>query len=249
MQLFGKTDKGLRRPINEDSYALVQNQYSHVLGLVCDGIGGEAAGEVASQMAVESLRSQFEQAPDFKRDYEVQQWLNQALHKANDAIFYKASHSKKEKGMGTTAVGFIVTGEATYIFNVGDSRIYARYQEGLVQMSEDHNVVNRLLKTGQITQEQAKTHEQRSMLTNALGVWHIFQIDFHKIENDYRYLLVCSDGLSTYVAHEDIAAIVDQTWPLDQKVNALIARANQAGGYDNCTVILAQREEDDTWMA
>ncbi len=108
-------------------------------------------------------------------------------------------------------------------------------------MSEDHNVITRLLRKGEITLEQAKAHEQRNTLTNAMGIWRIFQIDFHRIENSYRYILLSSDGLHGYVTQEDIQAVIDNPMlSLEDKVDALIARANIAGGFDNCTVILLE---------
>ncbi|MBP3853829.1 MAG: Stp1/IreP family PP2C-type Ser/Thr phosphatase [Erysipelotrichaceae bacterium] len=243
MKAYGNTDKGLIRKENEDAYYVAENENGDWIAVVCDGIGGSAAGEVASHIAVRTIQDAFEKAPLLHKDYEVNDWLQSVLNKANDAIYYKSAHSKKERGMGTTCVGLLVTQYASYIFNVGDSRIYADYKEGLIQMSEDHNVVSKLLRSGEITPEEAKTHAQRNTLTNALGVWHVFQIDFHKIDSKYNYVLICSDGLHGYVTHEDIQAVVEnKEWTLQEKVDFLIAQANQAGGYDNITIILLENE-------
>lgn len=243
MKAYGNTDKGLIRKENEDAFFVMENEHGDWLAVVCDGIGGSAAGEVASHIAIRTLEEAFSQAPLLHKDYEVNDWLQSVLNKANDAIYYKSIHSKKEKGMGTTCVGLLVTQYASYIFNVGDSRIYADYEEGLIQMSEDHNVVARMLRNGEITPEEAKTHAQRNTLTNALGVWHVFQIDFHKIDSEYKYVLISSDGLHGYVTHEDIQAVVEnKEWSLEDKVNYLIDQANQAGGYDNITIILLENE-------
>lgn len=243
MKAYGNTDKGLIRKDNEDAFYVHQNEHGDWIAVVCDGIGGSAAGEVASHIAIRTIQEAFEKAPLLHKDYEVNDWLQSVLNKANDAIYYKSIRSKKEKGMGTTCAGILVTQYASYIFNVGDSRIYADYKEGLIQMSEDHNVVSKLLRSGQITPEEAKTHAQRNTLTNALGIWHVFQIDFHKIDSEYKYVLVSSDGLHGYVLHEEIQAVVEnKEWSLEDKVNYLINQANEAGGFDNCTIILLENE-------
>lgn len=245
MRSFGYTDIGLMREINEDSYNTFQNERGDWIGVVCDGIGGSAAGEVASQIAVKTISDAFRENPVLDHDYEVDEWIQTVLNRANDAIFYKAQHNEEEYGMGTTCVGFLLTKGSTYIFNVGDSRVYADYSEGLIQMSEDHNVVARLLANGEISVEEAKTHKQRNTLTNALGVWHVFQIDFHKIESTYKYLLLSSDGLHGYVPQDVIEVIVeDENKSLEEKVALLIDQANKAGGYDNCTIVILENDGD-----
>lgn len=245
MRSFGNSDIGLIREQNEDAYVTFQNERGDWIGVVCDGIGGSAAGEVASHIAVQTIEAAFQKNPVLDHDYEVDEWIQTVLNRANDAIFYKAMHSQDQKGMGTTCVGFIYTKGNTYIFNVGDSRVYADYQEGLIQMSEDHNVVAKLLANGEISREEAKTHKQRNTLTNALGVWHVFQIDFHKIESTYKYLLLSSDGLHGYVPQDVIEVIVENSeMSLEEKSMLLLEQANQAGGYDNCTVVLFENDED-----
>ena len=214
MRAFGNTDIGCTRKVNEDDYCILQNENGDWLAAVCDGIGGSAAGEVASHLAVSKLREAFLKAPVFKKDSQVNDWIHDTLNKANDAIYLESMRNRKERGMGTTCVGMIYANNATYIFNVGDSRLYAYYSDGLIQMSE-----------------------------NALGVWRVFRIDTNKIDSNYRYILICSDGLHGYVSYEEIQAIIDSSaYNLTDKVNALISRANQSGGYDNCTVILMENE-------
>lgn len=243
MRTFGSTDIGLRRELNEDSYVTFQNDRKDWIGVVCDGIGGSAAGEVASRLAVDTIAEAFKKNPVLDHDYQVDEWIQTVLNHANDTIFYTAKEHEEEQGMGTTCVGFILTKGSTYIFNVGDSRVYADYEEGLIQMSEDHNVVSRLLANGEISIEEARTHKQRNTLTNALGVWHVFQIDFHKIESTYKYLLLSSDGLHGYVPQDVIEVIVEaKNKSLEQKAALLIEQANEVGGYDNCTVVLLEND-------
>ena len=173
----------------------------------------------------------------------MQKWVQETLNRANDQIFTRSLSNKSQRGMGTTCVGTIVTGRATYIFNVGDSRLYADYRDGFIQMSEDHSIIAQLMREGKLTKEEARSHAQRNTLTSALGVWRVYRMDIHKIDPHYRYLLLCSDGLHGYVNENMICEIVeDERLSLSEKVNFLIAKANSAGGADNCTVVLMEKE-------
>ena len=248
MKVFANSDVGLVRKVNEDDYCVFQNNNQDWLAVVCDGIGGNAAGEIASHIVISVLRDAFLQAPVFQKDVQVNQWLHKNLNKANDKIFSESIEHEEYKGMGTTCVGILITKIGSYIFNVGDSRIYADYSDGLIQMSEDHSVIAQLLREGKITIEQAKTHLQKNTLTNALGIWHLFRIDINKIQSNYKYVLVCSDDLHGYVEHKVIQNIVEsEKYSLQDKVNSLILEARLAGGLDNCTVILFDNRLDEPY--
>ena len=187
MDVYGLSDKGLRRELNEDSYIYEVNKRGDLLVCVCDGIGGSAAGEVASSLAVSLLQERFAQASAFKGE--------QSVAEANDLIFAAASRSAARKGMGTTCVGILRSGNRTFSFNVGDSRVYALYDDGFSCVTQDHSYIADLLRKGSITAEEAKVHPARNMLTNALGVWDRIRIDIDRLKEDYQALLVCSDGL------------------------------------------------------
>lgn len=243
MIIYGKTDKGNIRSVNEDSYCIVESGCGDWLAAVCDGIGGCASGEQASKLAVQTLTKNFLKTDGFSHDYEVADWIRNTLHKANDAIYSRSMRYKKNRGMGTTAVGCIITSQATYVFNAGDSRIYAQYEDGLIQMSEDHSVIAQLLRENRITPEEAKTHSQRNTLTNALGVWRVFRIDINKIESDWKRLLICSDGLHGYVDGAEIADVMaDDALDAREKAEMLVKMANNAGGADNVTVIVCEKD-------
>ena len=141
MQVYGNTNLGLKRKLNEDDYCIAHNNNDEWMGIICDGIGGAQAGEVASHIAVMTLYDAFLKNPTFKKDRDVDSWIRENLNQANDFIYSKSQKNANERGMGTTAVGVIVAKIGTYIFNVGDSRIYALYDDGLIMMSEDHSVV------------------------------------------------------------------------------------------------------------
>lgn len=245
MKVCGNTDVGKSRTNNEDDYCLACNANQDWMGIVCDGIGGSMAGEVASHAATITMYEAFHSAPVFEKDYQVHDWIFDNLQAANKKIYSKARFSKKMRGMGTTAVGVIVCKIGTYIFNVGDSRVYAKYEDGFVQMSEDDSYVAQLVREGKLTLQQAKVHPKRNMLTNALGIWPNLQsVEIHKIDPEYSYLLVCSDGLHGYVDEEKMEEIICDAWlPLPEKVQQLLQSANDAGGYDNCTAIVFDHTE------
>lgn len=244
MDFYAKSDIGIARDLNEDSVLAAVNDNKDILLMVCDGIGGAASGEVASQMAVEIVGTQFEKAPVFHRDYEADEWINMALSKANDAIYAKSMWSRKNRGMGTTASGVLITRIGTYIFNAGDSRVYALYDDGLIQMTEDHSYVQSLLNRHEITMEQAAGHKDKNTLTNALGIWRMFRLDVNKIKSDYQGLLVCSDGLHSYVPKSQIRRVMESHASLEEKAAGLIDMANAVGGRDNCTVIVSGAGKD-----
>lgn len=237
MRYAGRSDQGLSRKNNEDSYLIIENPAGSLLAAVADGIGGSKAGEVASRIAVDTLKELFEKAEPFDKDYQVNEFIQNALNQANDIIYNLSHRDEKLKGMGTTVVGFIKTPKASYIFNVGDSRVYACYSDGFIQMSEDHSVLARM-KSGS---DFPSTAIAANTLTNALGVWKIFRIDINKIQPDYKRILLCSDGLSGYVDKKQIEKIIwNRNLPPKNKVDKLIDLANDAGGLDNCTVIVLE---------
>lgn len=243
MKAFGASDIGLRRKQNQDSYVIVENAEGCILAVVCDGIGGGLAGDVASHMAVTHLKERFLQKKCFQDDVDVKLWLKETIQEANDLIFMQSTKSMEQKGMGTTCVGVIHTIDQTYIFNIGDSRIYGIYDNEFVCLTEDHSFVQDLVKAGELTQEQAKNHPNRNMLTNALGIWDNVKIDINKIKEGYEILLICSDGLHGYVSEEQIFAILSSRYDIRHRVYKLIDASKNAGGYDNVSVIVLCGED------
>lgn len=241
MKYFGASDVGLHRKQNQDSYGIVENEHHDVLAVVCDGIGGGLAGDVASHMAVTHLKERFLTHAPFQDDLDVKRWLKNVIQEANDLIFIQSAKSVGQKGMGTTCVGAIVTANDTYIFNIGDSRIYGMYHQEFIALTEDHSFVQDLIKAGEITEEEAKHHPNRNMLTNALGIWDNVKIDINKIRDDYDFLLICSDGLHGYVGEGDICGVLMNKKEIRHKVYDLIELSKNAGGYDNVSVILLDR--------
>lgn len=244
MKFYGASDVGLKRIENQDSYALVENTNECILAVICDGIGGGNAGDVASQIACDHLKNEFMKGKPFTSDIQAKHWLQKVICEANDLIFMQSAKSFSQKGMGTTCVGVLITPKGSYIFNVGDSRLYGLYQE-FVCLTVDHSLVSDLVKKGEITPEEAEHHPNRNMLTNALGIWDRVKIDINKIKSDYTKILICSDGLHGYVEEKDILMILMSQQDTRTKVYELIEKANEIGGFDNVSAILLEKEEGD----
>lgn len=241
----GKTDKGKTRKNNEDAF-LVENG----LGLfaVADGIGGHQGGEVASRMAVETLRETVSNAsalkkggnPDLAADMTVTA-LKKGFELGNARILDAASRDPKLNGMGTTMTALFLAERFAHLTHIGDSRAYLLRQGTLDQMSEDHTVVDEQIRAGLITRTQAKRSSYRHVITRALGIDPEIRVDQRTIEvlEDDIFLL-CSDGLTEMVEDHEIARILRDS-PFAAAEN-LIAAANNGGGVDNITVVVLKIE-------
>ena len=217
-----------------------------ILAIVCDGIGGGKAGDVASKLACEYMRTKFQEANLHMRSKTyINQWLTEAIQGANEVILTQAKRCESQHGMGTTMVGILRVDAQTYVFNVGDSRTYGIYDDEMITLTEDHSYVADLLKHGEISYEQAKHHPRRNVITNALGIWSTFRIDINKIKENYTSLLICSDGLHGYVNEAFIQDVLVSKKSCEEKVTLLIDASLQAGGLDNVSVIVIDKEKGD----
>jgi PPM family protein phosphatase len=265
VELVGRTDVGLVREHNEDSYLVVRLDDSvrdpetlrrHTLGergtllVVCDGMGGAAAGEVASNMAVESLATTMlahgnsPSAPTGTTDdgrTGLARKLRMASKDANTEIFREARNNLSRSGMGTTMTAVLLQGRHAVIAQVGDSRAYVWRDGRFTQVTRDQSLVNQLLETGHITPEQAKFFEHSNVILQALGVQEEVEVQLSQVElrRGDRFL-VCSDGLVGVVTDEEIGAVMGACEDPDECCRILIEMANGAGGPDNISVIVAK---------
>lgn len=238
MIIHGLSDIGKVRTINQDAFA-IETQGDLRLVVVCDGMGGAKAGEVAAAMAVASMTASFSKAP--AQDHSAQGliiWLENAILKANYAIL-QAGQQAQYAGMGTTLVALLMAPTHTVAANVGDSRLYGYRPHHLVQLSEDHSLVQEMINLGQLSQEDAKHHPQRAVLTQVLGVSDRPRIDVFSVANDFSCLLACTDGVHTLLSHTTMTTILDQHQTIETALAQLIQAANDAGGIDNATAVLA----------
>jgi protein phosphatase len=251
------SDVGRVRQNNEDTCAVaplpsVAGAVAHML-LVADGMGGAHAGEVASQLAGETvqqtLRSELQTLvpPD---DAAWQDLLRRAVLAANQRVYSAAQAQSEQQGMGTTLTLIVVVGDRAHMAHVGDSRAYlcnaagvTEEGEPLLQLSSDHTLVARLVDIGQLTPEQSRTHPHRNALYRALGTEPTIDVDTgsHALRSGDR-LLLCSDGLTTYVEDTELAQIVLQAAPPRHTCRRLVTLANERGGQDNVSVIVATVE-------
>jgi protein phosphatase len=227
---FGKTSVGMKRAHNEDAF---YRNDSIGLYIVADGMGGHRAGEIASNMAVDSIKNYM-----LNQEKMSENSLVDAIYVANDLIFKSAAANPQYSGMGTTIVSIVLNGNGAMLCHVGDSRAYMLNSGKLVRLTEDHTYVNEQFKTGLITEKQMETHSMRNVLTRSLGFSEQVKVESQKlnIHAGDRYLL-CSDGLSHMVA-DDVIAEIGGTPDAVHSVSTLIDVANTNGGDDNITVII-----------
>lgn len=244
MEYFGITDKGRVRPTNQDIYRLeVRPEKESAFVLVCDGMGGANAGNVASRFAADSFLADAAGALDSAPDESMRhKTMLHALEKANDTVFGLAGRQPEFRGMGTTLVGAFVQGREASILNVGDSRAYLFDGETLRQVSEDHSYVEEMRRLGRISAEDARTHPQKNLITRAVGVDATVDGDLFEVElRDTDILLLCSDGLTGMVEDEKIAEVLAKAGTLEDKGRELLTLALEGGGRDNITVALFTR--------
>ena len=222
------SDTGRRRRRNEDNYVVAPPLFG-----VADGMGGAQAGEVASQLAASALEAADPEALEGTKQ------LDALIQEANRRIYDRASSDPTASGMGTTMTVALVEGTTVAIGHVGDSRAYLVRGETMEQLTEDHSLVNELLKTGKLSEEEAQIHPQRSVITRAVGTDPDVDVDGFTIEaEDGDIFLICSDGLSDMVEDEQILEVLHQNREdLDKAVKELVAAANKGGGEDNITAI------------
>lgn len=241
MRCYGLSDVGLLREVNQDSFFYAFNENKDFLALVCDGIGGGKAGDVASAIAVETFKQRFKNKKTYISDDENRTWILDSVAAANDAIYEDSITSRKKQGMGTTLVGVLISANATFVFHLGDSRLYALYSK-LVCLTTDHNLAMDLMKSGEMSEDDAFAHPQGRALTNALGIWSEYKVDISKIEEKYHSILLCSDGLHGFVEEKVIEDILKSSSEIEDKVQQLIESANSVGGYDNVTAVLIEED-------
>lgn len=237
MKCFSKTDIGLVRSENQDRVWTGTLEDGAAAVIVCDGMGGENAGSVASQMTIDFMSERIQKGfrADISRNY-IRNLLITSVTAANSLVFDKASAEMDKSGMGTTCVAAIIYNNRAYIINVGDSRAYQIYDDCMQQITKDHTYVRRLVERGDITEEESRTHPDRNRITKAVGAENTITPDYFEIDLDEgNILLFCSDGLHSYGEDEEIAEIIVNN-PIGKSCDLLVDYALSNGGRDNVTV-------------
>jgi len=248
IEVAGQTDVGRKRAHNEDNFALLGD---YGLYIVADGMGGHASGEVASQLAIDTMREFFASTADdpdrtwpYKMDrdraYEENRLIT-GIKLSNLRIFEAAKNNPKQKGMGTTIVAIFVTSEGVYTAHVGDSRVYRVRDGKMEQLTEDHSLLNDYRKMKQLTPEEINNFPHKNVIVRALGMKETVKVDTRfDAPRPGDIVLLCSDGLAGPVSDEEILTIISASPDLTTAAHRLIDCANSNGGPDNVTAVLAR---------
>jgi protein phosphatase len=251
VKVAGRTDVGCVRANNEDNFGY-DSRYG--IFVVCDGMGGQAAGEVASKMGVDILLDYFRKlgaasnaSPANGQQTSGAESLASAIQLANRTIFHAGQEQNGRGGMGSTIVAVLVRGNELAIGHVGDSRIYLIRQGTIQQLTQDHSLVMEQVRRGYITLEQAQKSEMQNIILRALGSEESVEADVEElVALPGDLLLMTSDGLTRHVSDEEILTIVQRSRDLEQGCNKLVEIAKERGGDDNITCLLV-RVEDRPW--
>ena len=239
------TDQGKIRQHNEDNGGIFVNKAGQRLAIVADGMGGHRAGDVASEMALVSLMELWESTTEIDTPDRAEEWLREHITSVNQLLFDHAKTHFECDGMGTTIVAGIITNRFATVANIGDSRCYIANELGFKQITQDHSLVNELVRTGQISKEDAEHHPRKNVLLRALGTEPSVEMDIKTITfEEGDLLLLCSDGLSNKVNESEMTTILSNTNQLEQKASELIQLANHYGGEDNITLVIVKFDDD-----
>jgi PPM family protein phosphatase len=235
------TDKGKVRQHNEDSVGVFSNKDGDCLAVVADGMGGHRAGDVASSLTINKFEELWKSQGKFTTADQAESWLRNNISEINREVYEHSQSNMECEGMGTTVVAAICTENFATVVNIGDSRGYILNESGFSQLTEDHSLVNELVRSGQISKEDAEHHPRKNVLLRALGTEEKVEMDTRTIifeEDDI--LLLCSDGLSNKVSQEEMKEILSGGVDLDEIGKQFISLANENGGEDNITLAIVK---------
>lgn len=236
------TDVGNIRQINEDYFSYYEEEQLKVY-LVADGMGGHNAGEVASALAVEKA---IEYIREHKDNKNLDELLKLSISYANQAVFYKSLESNNLKGMGTTITAYMKGESHSVVANVGDSSCYVLKMGELIKITKDHSLVQQLIDEGSITEQEAKRHPNKNIITRALGTGLEVDIDIFNIENkDLHKIILCTDGLTNEIVPAEIYDYIRKYNSNTEICRELINLAKERGGRDNITVMVIEGECKD----
>lgn len=245
MKVFSDSHVGKRRRNNEDSFRILQLTDKLYVFMVADGVGGEKKGEVASELTIHHIEEYFknnfyEVLSSLDDEGKIIRLIKNAIHYSNN-IVRELSLQEEFYMMATTIVMALVYESEAFVANVGDSRCYLFGEKGLFQITKDHTFVQELIDKELITLEEAKTHQEKSWITRAIGLEIDVEIDFYKhtLEKD-DLLILCSDGLNSMLDDEEIEEIIKKHITVEYIVSELIQKALDKGGLDNVTVLCAK---------
>lgn len=238
MKAVALTDKGLKRPINQDYVYIKLDNIGCLpnLFVLADGMGGHKAGDMASRYTVETFISLVKES----EENDSISVISDAVTRVNTRLLKKAKESEDYQGMGTTLVVASIFGSTLKVANVGDSRLYV-VNDDIVQITRDHSLVEEMVQMGQIDRQQARNHEKRNVITRAIGGYETVDAEMFSIDlNPSDKILMCSDGLTNMVEDVNILSIIKNNDDIEAAARNLIRAANENGGKDNISVIIIE---------
>ena len=245
MQYFSITDPGKVRERNEDSVAICENSTKEKLLIVADGMGGHKNGEVASKLALNHITNRFESISSVGNKEDAINWIQTTVSEANVEIFKYVTEHPESLGMGTTIVLAVLTPSFLLIGNIGDSSGYVYKNKKLHKITVDHTLVNLLVKSGELTEEEARNHPKKNVLMKALGSSTDVEMDIFNVELGVDGVFLCSDGLTNMLDDNQISKVLNDNGTLQEKLEKLVFKANNRGGNDNISIAYLVKEDNN----
>ncbi len=236
------TDPGKVRDHNEDNVIIEVNKSNEVLLAVADGMGGHRGGEIASSIAISNISKEFKKLDKLGSKEEAILWIKNSVSEANVEIYKYTEEHPDSKGMGTTIVLSVLTKDYLLFGNIGDSSGYVYKNKSIHKITNDHTLVNLLVKSGEITEEEAKDHPRKNVLMKALGATTTVEMDIFDVETDVDGILLCSDGLTNMLDDDQISKVLNEDTTIKEKISKLIIKSNNRGGTDNISVAFLKRD-------
>ena len=244
MKYFYITDTGSVREHNEDSVTIVENSCGEYLMAVADGMGGHRAGEVASNIVINHLTDTFLKNKELGTKEEAINWLKDAVSASNQLIIEHTQAHPESTGMGTTIVTALLSKDYLLFGNIGDSSGFVLKNHEIHKITNDHTLVNLLVKSGELTEEEAACHPRRNVLMKALGATTTVEMDVFDVETDVDGILLCSDGLTNMLDNAQILKVLESDLTIQEKLNKLIIKCNNRGGTDNISIAFLAKDGD-----
>ena len=243
MNSYYLTDPGKVRTHNEDSVVVMTNEVGEKLMIVADGMGGHRSGEIASSIVVSHVGKSFTDKKQLGTKEEAKEWMKNVISESNVLIYKYTIDNPDSMGMGTTIVMSLITNDYLLFGNIGDSSGYVLKNNHLHKITVDHTLVNLLVKSGELTEEEAREHPRRNVLMRALGTNMSVEMDIFDVETDVDGVLLCSDGLTNMLKDEQIVKVLIEDIPVENKVKKLIVKCNNRGGTDNISIAYLEKKE------
>ena len=241
MEYYYLTDPGMVRDHNEDNVIIVKNEVNEILLAVADGMGGHLCGEVASSIAITHVAERFRKLSSIGNKEDAINWIQAIVSEINALIYKHTEEHPESMGMGTTFVCSILTKDFLLYGNIGDSSGFAIKAGKMQKITNDHTLVSLLVKSGELTEEEAKDHPKKNVLLKALGATTTVDMDIFDVETDVDGILLCSDGMTNMLEPEQIAKVLEEDLTIEEKLQKLIYKCNNRGGSDNVSVAYLNR--------